>query len=155
MSNADLWLDRYDRDHTHAVNRLLHWLCIPLIIVGAVGLLWSVPVPALFSEASPVLNWGVFFLMASVVYYFIISITLAIGMLPFVVLVAVSVAWLDRFDTPLWLISSAAFCFAGVGQVFGHAFEQRSVPVFRDPNFLMIGPLWLLASVYQRLRIPY
>jgi uncharacterized membrane protein YGL010W len=155
MSNADAWLQRYERDHTHAVNRVLHWLCIPIIVLGVVGMLWSLPVPGVFRESSPVLNWGTFFLMAAVVYYFILSITLAFGLLPFVTLIAVAVAWLDRLDTPLWLISATAFAAAGAGQLIGHAFERRTVSLFSDLNFVMIGPLWMVASIFQRLRIPY
>jgi uncharacterized membrane protein YGL010W len=155
MSNADPWLERYERDHTHTINRVLHWMCVPVIVVGIVGLLWSVPVPSVLRDASPVLNWGTFFLMAAVVYYFILSITLAIGMLPFVVLIAAAVSWLDRLDTPLWLISATVFAVAGAGQLIGHAFERRSVSLFSDLNFVMIGPLWIIASIYQRLRIPY
>lgn len=155
MSNADPWLDRYERDHTHTVNRVLHWMCIPVVIASIVGMLWSLPVPRVFSDASPVLNWGMFFLMAAVVYYFILSITLAVALLPFVLLVAAGVGWLDRLDTPLWLISAAAFAVAGTGQLIGHAFERKTVSLFSDLNFVIIGPLWIAASVYQRLRIPY
>lgn len=155
MSNAYPWLERYERDHTHAVNRALHWMFIPVVVVSVVGLLWSVPVPAVLRDASPILNWGTFFLMAAVVYYFILSIALALGLLPFVMFVAVTVGWLDNLPTPLWLVSTAAFAVAGAGLLVGHAFERRRVSLFSDLNFLMIGPLWILASIYQRLRIPY
>jgi hypothetical protein len=57
---------------------------VPILVLGTVGILWSLPVPEEFARISPVLNWGSVFLMAAVVYYFIISIPLAIGMLPFV-----------------------------------------------------------------------
>lgn len=155
MSNADPWLEQYERDHTHAVNRALHWMCIPVVVISVVGLLWSMPVPGVLRDASPVLNWGTFFLMATVVYYFILSIALAVGLLPFVVLVAVAVGWLDNLSTPLWLVSAAAFAVAGAGLLVGHAFESRRVSLFSDLNFLMIGPLWIIASIYERLRIPY
>jgi uncharacterized membrane protein YGL010W len=155
MSNADPWLKRYERDHTHAVNRALHWMCIPVFVASVVGLLWSVPVPGVLRDASPVLNWGTFFLMAAVVYYFILSITLAVGLLPFVMCVAVAVAWLDTLSPPLWLVSATAFALAGAGLLAGHAFEDKRVSLFSDLNFLMIGPLWIIASIYERLKIPY
>src|SRR5690606_29157685 len=127
MSTLDHWLNRYDRDHTHVVNRSLHWMCIPVIVVAVVGLLWAVPVPAVFSDFSPALNWGTVFLMASVVYYFIISIALAVGLLPFVMLVGLLVLWLDGLETPLWMLSAAALGISGGGQLIGHAFERRFV----------------------------
>ena len=155
MSNADPWLTRYERDHTHAVNRALHWMCIPVVVVGVVGLLWSLPVPVVLADTSPVLNWGTFFLMAAVVYYFILSMALAVGLLPFIVLVAAVVYRLDHLAAPLWFVSVTTFAAAATGLLIGHAFEQRRVSLFSDLNFLMIGPLWIVASIYQRLRIPY
>jgi len=155
LSIAEQWLSRYGDHHQHAVNRALHCVSIPLIIVAVVGLLWSAPVPSEFSESSPALNWGVLFLMASVVYYFILSFALAVGMLPFVALIASAVVWLDGLPPPLWMISATALTVAGAGQIIGHAFERRSVSLFTDLNLVIIGPLWLLAAVYQRLRIPY
>ena len=42
------------------------------------------------------------------------------------------------------------FVLAWAGQ-FGHMVEGRRPAFFRDLQFLMIGPLWVLAGVYQRL----
>ena len=53
---------------------------MPLVVIGTVGLLWSLPVPDRFYAISPLVNWGSLFLMAATVYYFIISVPLAIGM---------------------------------------------------------------------------
>ena len=82
MKTTDQWLAEYARSHRDDTNRLLHWICIPMIVMSIVGLLWSLPVPETFREASPALNWGTVFLMAAVVYYFILSISLAVGTLP-------------------------------------------------------------------------
>ena len=59
-----------------------------MVVLGTVGLLWTLPIPDEFFEISPLLNWGTAFLMAAAVYYFIISVSLAIGMLPFILGVA-------------------------------------------------------------------
>ncbi|HSG63629.1 MAG TPA: Mpo1-like protein, partial [Gammaproteobacteria bacterium] len=76
MKTADEWLADYGRTHRDGTNKIMHWICVPIIVVSIVGLLWSAPVPETFSRASPVLNWGTVFLMAAVVYYFIMSISL-------------------------------------------------------------------------------
>lgn len=155
MSAADKWLDEYGRDHAHAANKALHWVCVPLIVTSLIGLLWSLPVPEAFSQSSPVLNWGTLFIMASVVYYFIMSLTLAFGILPFLVLVVVVVSWVDGLATPLWLISAVAFVLGWLGQFIGHRIEGKPPSFFKDLQYLMIGPIWLLAAVYRRLHIPY
>ena len=155
MKTTDQWLDEYARSHRDNTNKLLHWICIPIIVVSLVGLLWSLPVPETFSNASPALNWGTIFLMAAVVYYFIMSISLAVGALPFIVLVVAIVAWLDRLGIPLWLMSLGLFVGGWAGQFTGHLYEGTRPSFFRDLQFLMIGPLWLIAGVYRRFKIPY
>ena len=63
-------------------------MTVPMVVLGTVGLLWTLPIPDQFFEISPLLNWGTAFLMATAVYYFIISVSLAIGMLPFLLGIA-------------------------------------------------------------------
>ena len=155
MKTADQWFDEYARSHTNSINLVLHWICVPLIVLSLVGLLWSLPVPLAFREISPVLNWGTTFLMAAVVYYFIISLSLAFGILPFIIIVVAGILWLETLSFPLWGSSGAIFLAARIGQFIGHILEGRKPSFFKDLQFLMIGPMWLLAKVYRRLGIPY
>ncbi|MCC5860994.1 MAG: DUF962 domain-containing protein [Gammaproteobacteria bacterium] len=155
LKTPDQWFEEYGESHRHPVNKALHWVCVPLIVISLVGLLWSLPVPQAFRDISPALNWGTAFIMAATVYYFILSLSLALGMLPFVMLVVLAVGWLDRIDWPLWSLSGAIFVLAWAGQFVGHAIEGRKPSFFKDMQFLMIGPVWLLGFVYRRLGIPY
>ncbi len=155
MTPADEWLNEYGRHHDNGANRLIHWLSIPFIVTSLVGLMWSLPVPEVFSEATPVLNWGTIFLMAAVVYYFIMSISLGIGVLPFVILVVLGVTWLEQLTYPLWLSSAVIFVLAWAGQRLSHGLEGNQPSLLRDMQYVMIGPVWLLATVYKRLGIPY
>jgi hypothetical protein len=152
MHSPDHWLSQYRGAHERV--RAIDWLLVPLTVAALTGLLWSLPVPSAFSDSAPVLNWGTLFLMAAVVYYFIISINLAFGLLPFIVIVVVLVDWLERLPAPLWLLS-------GTGLAFCLTTELLSAPSEKQPSaarritFAMIGPLWLLAAAYRRLGIRY
>ena len=53
---ADDWLAAYGRGPARLGAGPMIWVCVPLSIVGLTGLLWSLPVPARFSDAA-VLNW--------------------------------------------------------------------------------------------------
>jgi hypothetical protein len=154
MSSADHWLRQYGEDRPQASLTVLDWLCVPVIVTGLIGLLWSLPVPRSLGMTG-VLNWGTLFLMATIVYYFIVSMALAVGSLPFVALVVVVVAWLDRFAAPLWFISALAFAIAWTVQVLAYRLEGRKLRMIHDLQYLMIGPLWLLARIYRRFGIPY
>ena len=155
MPDVHIWLNEYALDHQHPVNQLMHKICVPLIVVSLIGLMWCIPVPKEFTEISPALNWGTTFLLASIVYYFIMSIPLAIGMLPVVLITVVIVNWADGLAWPLWLTSGTVFVIAWIGQFYGHMVEGRRPAFFRDLQFLMIGPLWVLSGLYRRAGIPY
>ncbi len=155
MRTADQWLNEYGESHQNPTNKLIHWICVPAIVISLIGLLWSIPVPAEFVKISPAMNWGTVFLLASVVYYFVISISLAIGMAPVLLGIVYVVFWLDNLAMPLWQISIVIFVVAWIFQFVGHKVEGKAPSFFKDVQFLMIGPMWLLSFVYRKLGIPY
>ncbi len=155
MRSADEWFAEYGESHINPTNKLIHWICVPAIVVSVIGLLWSLPVPEAFRSISPALNWGTAFVMAAVVYYFLMSVSLGLGMVLVVLAMMAVVNWLDGFATPLWVISLAIFVIAWIGQFIGHVVEGKKPSFFKDLQFLMIGPAWLLGFVYRRLGIPY
>lgn len=155
MRTVEQWLQEYGESHRDPTNKTLHWICVPVIVVSLIGLLWSVPVPESWREISPLLNWGAMSLAAGVLYYLAMSWSLALGMALFVGLVVLSIVGLQNLPWPLWSVCLALFVVAWIGQFIGHRYEGRRPSFFKDIQFLMIGPLWLLSFVYRKLRIPY
>ena len=47
------------------------------------------------------------------------------------------------------------FIISWIGQFIGHKIEGKKPSFFQDLQFLLIGPLWLLAQFYQFFRIRY
>ncbi|HVH84342.1 MAG TPA: Mpo1-like protein [Steroidobacteraceae bacterium] len=155
MRTVAQWLGEYGASHENPTNKLLHWLCVPPIVLSVFGFLWSLPVPAAFADASPWLNWATLAAAATVVYYFALSPALAAGvLLAFLVLLLVTHA-LAQLPWPLWLSSLVIFIVAWIGQFVGHAIEGKRPSFFKDVQFLLIGPLWLLAAAYRRFGLPY
>jgi len=155
MTDTERWLTEYSDNHSRTGNRVLHWIAVPLVILGTVGLLWSLPIPEAFLNISPLLNWAITFLMAAEVYYFIISISLAIGMLPFVVATAVLVASLYTVVTSLLWFSVAIFTLGIAGLYLGKRSRGDIRGLLRDVQLIMIAPIWLLSRLYRSLGIPY
>jgi uncharacterized membrane protein YGL010W len=155
MRTVSDWLGEYSASHQNPTNKLLHWVCVPPIVLAVMGLLWSLPVPQAFSGFSPWLNWATLTALAALFYYLALSWRLAAGVLvAFVVLLALTRA-LSALPVPLWLTSLAIFVVAWIGQFIGHAIEGRRPSFFKDLQFLLIGPLWLLAAAYRRLSLSY
>jgi hypothetical protein len=154
MSETMDWLQRYEDSHTELAYPLLYWAAVPLVVLGTVGLLWTIPVPDEYVRISPLLNWGSTFLMAAVVYYFIISIPLAIGMLPFVMGIAACQTWLEGSDYSPLRVSTGLLLAGTIGLWLGRRRQWSLRPVCKDLQLMMIGPAWLLSVLYRRIGIP-
>jgi len=155
MRSVTDWLSEYGESHRHPSNKLLHWICVPAIVLAVLGLLWSAPVPGSFAAVSPWLNWATLAAAAALVYYLVLSRALAVGvLLAFVALLAIVQA-LTHLPWPLWVSSLVIFVAAWIGQFIGHALEGKRPSFLKDLQFLLIGPLWLLAAAYRRFSVPY
>ena len=155
MTDTERWLAEYGDNHDQTENRVLHWIAVPLFIFGTVGLLWALPIPDAFLKISPLLNWSITFLMAAEVYYFIISISLALGMLPVIVAIAALIALLSTAVTSLLWFSIEILILGMTGLYLAKGSRRDVHGLVRDMQLIMIAPIWLLARVYRRMGIPY
>ena len=155
MTDTERWLAEYGDNHDQTGNRVLHWIAVSLFIFGTVGMLWALPIPDAFLKISPLLNWSITFLMAAEVYYFIISISLAIGMLPFVVAIATLIALLSTAVTSLLWFSIAILILGMTGLYLAKGSRRDIHGLAHDVQLIMIAPIWLLARLYRRMGIPY
>jgi uncharacterized membrane protein YGL010W len=153
MRSVNDWLAEYAESHRNPVNKLVHWICVPAIMFSVLGLLWSLPFPA--AAGLPFLNWAAVVVLAALVYYFLMSPPLALGILPVMALMLGVLALMDLGGAPILAVSILIFVVAWIAQFWGHHVEGRRPSFFKDVQFLLIGPLWLLAQLYRRLRISF
>jgi uncharacterized membrane protein YGL010W len=155
MRTVEQWFGEYGESHTNPRNELLHIICVPAIVLTVIGFLWSIPVPAALTEISPWLNWATIIIALAVIYYFTLSAALGVGAAIGLATLAFVVRWLDTLAWPLWATCLVIFAVAWIGQFIGHAIEGKRPSFFKDLQFLMIGPIWLLGHLYRRLGISY
>lgn len=155
MTETDSWLQRYERNHSDLQNPWVYWAAVPMVVLGTVGVLWLLPIPPEFYEISPLLNWGSLFLIAATVYYFIISLPIAIGMLPFMLGLASLQLWLATSNYPAFGVSLGLLLAGTVGLMLGRRGAGGFRAVLQDLQLMMIGPAWLLSVIYRRFGIPY
>ena len=149
------WLREYGASHANPTNKLLHRICVPLIVFALMGLLWGVPMPRASTRPDTWPNLAAFGAVLALVYYAWLSIRLAFGAALVFIAMFAMLAVLAELPWPLWVTSAAIFVAAWIGQFVGHAIEGSRPSFFKDLQFLLIGPLWLLAALYRRLGIPY
>jgi uncharacterized membrane protein YGL010W len=158
MRKIDKLLSEYGESHQNATNKALHWICVPLIFFSIVGLVASIPSGFLQSiiGTNAWANWATVVLALSIMYYISLSVPLSIGMILFAAICISLVNAIARMNVaPLWLVCSSIFILAWIGQFYGHKVEGKRPSFFKDLQFLLIGPAWLMHFIYKKWGIPY
>ena len=155
MRTVNQWLDEYGESHKNETNKFIHWICVPAIFFSITGLLYSVKLPFYLSENFQ-LNLAVIVLLLAVIYYFMLSMPLGFGMFVFG-LFCIALCFLIENYLPftLWLFSLILFIAAWIGQFYGHKVEGKKPSFFKDLQFLLIGPMWLMSFVYKKMGLKY
>ncbi len=159
MRKIDQLLSEYGESHQDHTNKIIHWICVPLIFFSVVGLIASIPsqgVQRFLGEGNPYANWAAVVMILVLIYYVSLSIPLSFGMMLFGVLCLYLVKMIVQINiAPLWLVSLIIFFIAWIGQLYGHKVEGKKPSFFKDIQFLLIGPAWLMHFIYRKLGIPY
>lgn len=159
MKTADQWFDEYGVSHKNKTNKFIHWICVPAIFFSIVGLFAAIPhdfLDAFFPEHySPFINFGTIGLTLALLFYFALSPRLFIGMLLLSVAIIYGNAMIELSALSLWQFSLITFVLAWVGQFIGHHIEGAKPSFFKDLQFLMIGPAWLMHFIYKKLGLKY
>ncbi|MBI1224111.1 MAG: DUF962 domain-containing protein [Bacteroidetes bacterium] len=152
----DILLDKYGESHQNAVNKLIHWVCVPSIMFSLFGLLYSIP---FLTERSLFTNWATYALVLALVYYMRLSVPMFIG---FVLIGGAMVYGVNAIYEATYgdakmlaLISVVIFAVAWVFQFVGHKIEGKKPSFLEDLQFLLIGPAWLLHFIYEKIGIKY
>ncbi|MGY0219092.1 Mpo1 family 2-hydroxy fatty acid dioxygenase [Endozoicomonadaceae bacterium StTr2] len=141
MRTLEQWFEAYGSSHRNAVNKAIHWVCVPVIVFSILGMLWA---------------WQPWLAMAliaiSLMFYIRLSLrlTLAMGGL---LAICIGVGYV--IEPVLFLVCSVLFVLAWVGQFIGHHIEGKKPSFFEDIQFLLIGPLWVIAFLFRKFGIKY
>ena len=160
MRSADDWFQLYGESHQNPTNKLIHWICVPVIFFCTLGLFWSIPMfalPEAIPDAlKPFINWATLLVGLASGFYLRLSPKLSIGILTFTALCLYGNHWLDQSGLmPLWQFSLLVFVIAWVGQFVGHKIEGKKPSFLEDLQFLLIGPAWLMHFLYKKAGLSY
>ena len=155
MRTINQWLDEYGESHKNETNKLIHWICVPAIFFSMTGLLYSIKLHFRLNENLK-LNAAMIVLLLVVIYYLMLSISLGFGMMAFAIFCMVICFVLESYlPISLWLFSAIVFIAAWIGQFYGHKVEGKKPSFFKDLQFLLIGPMWLMSFVYRKMGVKY
>jgi uncharacterized membrane protein YGL010W len=152
MKSIDQWLAEYGESHTNETNKIIHWICVPTIFFCIVVFFYGVKLPITIGVIQ--INVAMILILLLIIYYFSLSKTLSIGMLLFVSFCLWLCSIIESSNIiPLWQLCLIAFTLAWIGQFYGHKVEGKKPSFFKDIQFLLIGPAWLMSFVYKKLGI--
>ena len=155
MNDPHKWLIDYDSSHKNIRYPLFFWSAVIFYPISLIGILWHIEMPdAFYIDVSPIINWGIMFLLATIIYYFIISISLAIGMIPFIVCVITFFLWLENMDYPIISISIGINIISLYGLYRGRNKNTNFKNLWQDMQMTIIGPIWMLSKLYKKVGIP-
>lgn len=146
-------LAEYGESHQNATNKAVHWICVPVIVWTVMAGLYALPQPG-FMSSILWLNWLTMVLFASLVYYLVLSPTLAVGVALYAIVSYWIILLIESAVFSVWQVALVLFVLAWVGQFWGHKVEGKKPSFFQDIQFLLIGPAWLLSFLYKRFGIP-
>lgn len=153
---VDRLLSEYGQSHRNGVNIAIHAVAVPVIVWCVLAFLAELPFPQPLKRVAPWLDWSVLGAGAAVLYYAALSVPLAIGMALFgAMCIAIIRLYEEAGSAPLWQPALALFAAAWVLQFVGHRIEGKKPSFFKDVQFLLIGPAWLMTFVFRAFGLKY
>lgn len=158
MKTIDQWLEEYGDSHRNKTNKLIHWICVPTIMFTVLGFFMAIPRGELFNwvpaEAAFLANWGGVALVLAALFYLRLSLAMFLGMSVIALAMLYGAYQLDKV-TSLWLVCLVVFVIAWIFQFIGHRIEGKKPSFFKDVQFLLIGPAWLLGFGFRKIGVKY
>lgn len=135
-------MTEYHKSHVNRTNQLIHYVCVPLIFWSISAVLWTIKLPI-------VMNVAVVAMALLMLYYMFKSIKVFATMLLFTAACLGLNHWLESTSLPLLWIAIVVFILAWIGQFIGHQIEGKKPSFFKDVQFLLIGPAWVVFKFFN------
>ncbi|MEP6645531.1 MAG: Mpo1-like protein [Saprospiraceae bacterium] len=156
MKQLDILLSEYGESHMNLTNKLIHWVCVPLIMFSLFIMLFSIP---FFMTRTFLTSWAMVVLILALIYYARLSAIMFAGFAVIGVLMLAGITelyeWSDYNAGRLALWGFIIFIAAWIGQFIGHKIEGKKPSFTQDIQFLLIGPAWLMSYIFRKMGIAY
>ena len=158
MKTIHDWFDEYGQSHQNKTNKIIHWICIPLIFWSIIALLSLIPQQFIkIGGEYNFLHFGTIVIILGLFFYLRLSFKIFLGMFIFSLYVLLDVYFWDTVfgrDVLMYLAISI-FIFSWILQFYGHKIEGKKPSFVKDIQFLLIGPAWLLGYIYKKIGIKF
>jgi len=157
MRKIDLLFAEYAESHRNSTNKLIHWICVPLIFWTVLGFISLIPSPHFCASYFGCISL-VSLIAVILVTLFYLRLSLLIGFIMIFAMLLMEhllYAINIHFGNKSWIVYLAVFVITWILQFVGHKIEGKKPSFLKDLQFLLIGPIWLLSFILKKLGIRY
>nr|WP_314496309.1 Mpo1-like protein [uncultured Chryseobacterium sp.] len=157
MRKIDLLFAEYAESHRNSTNKLIHWICVPLIFWTILGFISLIPSPHFCAPYFGCISL-VSLIAVILITLFYLRLSLLIGFIMiFAMLLMEHLAYAVNIHlgNKSWMIFLAVFIITWILQFVGHKIEGKKPSFLKDLQFLLVGPIWLLSFILKKLGIRY
>ncbi len=157
MRKIDLLFAEYSESHRNFTNKVIHWICVPLIFWTILGFISYIPTPNIYLKYFGYLSIASAIALILVsIFYFRLSWRIAFIMVFVMLLMEHFVSLANvTLGRKSWILFLSVFVITWILQFVGHKIEGKKPSFLKDIQFLLIGPIWLLHFIMKKLGIRY
>ncbi len=157
MRKIEQLFTEYGESHQNQTNKLIHWICVPLIFWSILGFISLIPAPHFcFQYFGCISIASVVAILAVMIFYFRLSWRIGLIMIFIMLLMEHFVYFINiNFEQQSWIFFLGVFVLSWIGQFYGHKIEGKKPSFLKDVQFLLIGPIWLLHFILKKLNLKY
>ena len=157
MRKIDQLFSEYAESHQNHTNKMIHWICVPLIFWSILGFISLIPAPHFFLKyfgAMSLVSLAAVLLVT--LFYLKLSWRIALIMVVIMLLFQHFIYFVNiTFEQKSWLVFLAVFILSWIGQFYGHKIEGKKPSFLKDLQFLLVGPIWLLSFIMKKFGLKY
>lgn len=157
MRKIDLLFAEYSESHRNSTNKLIHWICVPLIFWSILGFISLIPSKSIgFIYIGEISYVSLAAIALVTIFYMRLSVIVSILMFILMVIMESFAYGINiRFKENAWIVYLSVFVITWIFQFVGHKIEGKKPSFLKDLQFLLVGPIWLLSFILKKLGIRY
>lgn len=146
MRTLDQWFSIYAVSHQNPINKKIHYWCVPLIFYSTLAFLEGI-------SRAEYLNLPFSLSLALVIFggFFYLQLGSRLAVCGLIIALLSWFSFYGLNSETLVFGGGSIFMLAWLGQFVGHRIEGAKPSFLQDIVFLLIGPLWVLKAIKDKL----
>ena len=157
MRKIEILFEEYGESHKNETNKLIHWICVPLIFWSILGFVSIIPSPHfVVPNIAAISLISLIGIVLITLFYLRLSWKIAVIMLVAMFMMEYFAYLVNiKLGHQSWMLFLAVFILSWIGQFYGHKIEGKKPSFLKDLQFLLVGPAWLLSFILKKIGITY